>query len=73
MRINVIQTVAVNVGKSNIADPIKKPNTKKKVNWADANAKQLEYIQTFHLDETEKGFFLFRVILVFNYKMSVFK
>lgn len=62
MRINVIQTVPVNVGKSNLADPVKRPTTKKKVIWADAHPSTpqlLENVRHFYLDETEKGLLLF--------------
>lgn len=61
MRINVIQTVPVNVGKSNLADPVKRPTTKKKVIWADAHPSTpqlLENVRHFYLDETEKGLLL---------------
>jgi hypothetical protein len=64
MRINVIQTVEVQVTKSNLVDPGGRSRllsassaavTKKKVVWADSFSKQLEHVQLFYLDETEKG------------------
>ena len=42
--------------KSNLSDTcLAKKDKKKKVIWADSCAQQLEKIQYFYLDETEKG------------------